>query len=119
MKTSKLMNTLKMNEESKKREPKYYHGRIDKCTRIGPRSWIFFYRRINITKVCQANSLPMSNHGDKNVGVLTRIKERESTCFLSKLEPKTIKDILKDEYCIKSMKDEMEKKYLRIKRPRH
>lgn len=47
--------------------------------------------------------------GDKNVGVLTRRKARESTCLLSKIDPKTTKEALKYEDWIKAMDEELEK----------
>ncbi|GLJ10649.1 hypothetical protein SUGI_0132400 [Cryptomeria japonica] len=46
--------------------------------------------------------------GDKDVEVLTRRRARENTCFLSKIEPKTTKEALKDEVWIKAMEEELE-----------
>lgn len=54
------------------------------------------------------NHLANNIIGDKNVVVLTRRKTRESTCLLSKIEPKIAKEALKDEDWIKAMDEEME-----------
>ena len=47
--------------------------------------------------------------GDPNSGVTTRSRENISnSCFVSKVEPKNVKEALTDEYWINAMQDELE-----------
>lgn len=46
--------------------------------------------------------------GDKNAGVQTRRKLRENSCLISTIEPKTVKEALKDDDWVKAMNEELD-----------
>lgn len=61
-----------------------------------------------IPRYVKLNHLAYQIIGDKNIGVQTRRKIRESSCLIPTIESKTVRESLKDDDWIKAMNEELD-----------